>query len=385
MPKLQKLLMCSLLLASLPVLAASPDESALRALSADGWASVEGGTQGGAKADASSVFKVRDIDGLLAAFRRGGNSPKIIVVEGVIDATGGKPFVDKKDQSLRTLVKIPSNTTLVGADKDAGFVNANLMLKGVENVIIRNLKIQNPWDEFPVWDPTDGPAGHWNSDYDGISIDNGVHIWIDHVGFTDAPRTDDQNGQANGQEVQHHDGAVDIKNGADFITISNCVFASHDKNDLIGHSDKNGKKDAGHLRITFHDNLFQDVIQRAPRVRFGQVHLYNNDYVGSMSHPVYPYMYSFGLGVESSLISEGNVFEIKGAGSLCDVVKAYGGNRFSDAGSQLNGTPLRMEPECKAGKAMVIFAAPGWTPPYAYAPKPAAEVAAAVKASAGPQ
>jgi pectate lyase len=380
----QQCLMFSLLLASVPALAALPGEPALRALSADGWASVEGPTVGGAKASDDNVVKVTDIAGLIAAFKHGGSAPKIVVVEGVIDATGGKPFASKSDQAAATLVKVPSNTTLVGANKESGFVNANLLLKGVENVIIRNLKIQNPWDDFPVWDANDGPMGHWNSDYDGLSIEQSQHVWVDHVSFSDAPRTDDPNATLNGDPVQHHDGELDIKTASDYITVSNSVFTLHDKTSLIGHSDSY-KKDAGHLRITFHDNLFQDVVQRAPRVRYGQVHLYNNYYVGSSTHPLYPYQYSIGVGVESSFLLEDNAFEIKGIGGLCDLVKSFGGSSLSDARSTLNGSPMRAATSCPAGKGKKTFEVPTWTPPYAYTPRPAAEVAAAVKASAGPQ
>jgi len=383
-PVLKRMLVAACVAASLPVLGAPADEGALRALSADGWASVEGGTVGGARAASREVFHVRDIAGLLAAFKRAGTQSKIVVVEEVINATGGKPFESKADQGERTQIRVPANTTLVGADKTAGFVNVNLVLKNVDNVIVRNLTIQNPWDEFPVWDPSDGPAGHWNSEYDGITIDHSTHIWVDHVAFTDAPRTDEQNGNANGQEVQHHDGAMDLKKESDFVTISNCIFAQHDKNNLIGHSDKY-QQDAGHLRVTFHDNLFQDIIQRAPRVRYGHVHVYNNYYVGSKSHTVYPHMYSIGLGVGSSVISEDNVFEIRGADSVCDVVKSYGGVSFAESRSLLNGAPMKTDVACKAMKGDSAFETPRWQPPYRYAPISAADVAATVKASAGPQ
>lgn len=383
-PVFKRMLVAACVVASLPAFGASLDENALRTLNADGWAGVEGGTVGGARAGSGNVFHVRDIAGLLAAFKRAGTQAKIVVVEGVIDATGGRPFESKADQAARTQIHVPSNTTLVGADRSAGFINANLVLKNIDNVIVRNLNMQNPWDEFPVWDPNDGPAGHWNSEYDGITIDHGTHVWVDHVAFTDAPRTDAQNGSENGQEVQHHDGALDLKKESDFITVSNCVFDQHDKNNLIGHSDKY-QQDAGHLRVTFHDNLFRDIIQRAPRVRYGHVHLYNNYYAGTKSHTVYPHMYSIGLGVGSSVISEDNAFDIKGADSICDIVKSYGSVSLADARSLLNGALLKADVSCKGPKGQIVFEAPDWQPPYRYAPVPAAEVAASVQAVAGPR
>lgn len=374
---------------ALPLLLASSSTLAAPAFNADwrqvapddGWAGMDGGTSGGLAAPAERVFRVRDIDALRQAFKQAGREAKIVIVEGVIDATGGKPFESKADQAARGQIRVPSNTSLIGADKAAGFVNADLVLKDVRNVIIRNLTIENPWDAYPQWDPHDGPAGHWNSEYDGITIDASQHVWVDHVSLSDGARTDDQNGRANGQEVQHHDGALDLKNASDFVTISHCVFRLHDKNNLVGHSDSK-QSDAGHLRVTFHHNLFQDVIQRAPRVRYGQVHVYNNAYLGSKTHPVYAHQYSIGIGVEASVLSEHNAFEIGGATTLCDIVKPFGGSRFEDHGSLLNGAPPTAAGPCKGGEK---YAAVGWTLPYRYALLPAGEVMAKVKAGAGPR
>lgn len=383
-PVLRRILLGGLIFLPLPVFAGSADLVMLRGLQADGWAAMEGGTTGGARASDKNVFHVHDIDGLREVLHAAADTPKIVVVEGMIDATGGRAFSDKQDQARRTQIRIPDNTTLAGADNRAGFVNAALSIKGVENIIVRNLTIQNPWDEYPQWDPDDGPSGHWNSEYDGMTIDHSTHVWIDHVAFTDAPRTDDQNGRANGQEVQHHDGALDIKKASDYVTVSNCVFAQHDKNTLVGHSDKY-TQDAGHLRVTFHDNLFRDIVQRAPRVRYGQVHVYNNDYVGAKKAPVYPHMYSIGLGTGARVISEANVFAIEGAKSMCDVVKSYGGTQFSDSGSLLEGKPLESVAACKGSKGMTSFATPDWKPPYQYALLPVSDVAAHVAAQAGPR
>lgn len=367
---------------SLQALAATSPAMWREVAPADGWAGMEGRTRGGSEATDKHVFHVHDIAGLRDALGGFTSAPRIVVVEGTIDGTGGVPFGSREDQSGRVLVKIPSNTTLVGADDKAGLTNINLSLKGVDNIIIRNLTIETPWDEYPAWDPADGPNGHWNSEYDGITIDNTRHVWVDHVTITDGRRTDDQNGVANGQEVQHHDGSLDIKKASDFITISWSVFRLHDKNNLIGHSDK-AKDDAGHLRITFHHDLFDNVTQRAPRVRYGQVHLYNNVHLGSKTHPVYPHQYSHGLGVESGLISEANVFDIEGAKDVCDIVKVYGGNRYEDRGSVINGKPMNIAARCKGYGAGLQPA--GWQPPYTYTLDKTEGLAEKLKAGAGPQ
>lgn len=365
-----------------PVQAATTANPSWReAAPGNGWAGEEGGTKGGADAAQDRVFVVRDIAGLNDALASGSSAARIVVIEGVIDATGGVPFDSKEDQARRIIVKVPSNTTLIGAGKSAGLVNANLLLKGADNVIIRNLAIETPRDAYPQWDPKDGPAGHWNSEYDGITIDNSRHVWVDHVAISDGRYTDDQNGVENGQEVQRHDGALDIKKASDFITVSWSVFRLHDKNNLIGHSDK-ATADAGHLRITFHHNLFDNVTQRAPRVRYGQVHLYNNVHVGSRSHAVYPHQYSHGVGVGASLISAANVFDIEGAKDACDIVKGFGGNQYEDHGSMLNGKPLDMSVSCKSFGDGLRPA--GWKPPYTWKADPVEGLEAAVRKGAGP-
>ena len=45
----------------------------------------------------------------------------------------------------------------MGSDTRA--VNARISIKGVENVIVRNLTIVNPCDMNPVWDPMTVPWG----------------------------------------------------------------------------------------------------------------------------------------------------------------------------------------------------------------------------------
>ena len=61
--------------------------------------------------------------------------------------------------------------------------------------------------------------------------------------------------------------------------------------------------DIGHQSISFLDNLYRNITQRAPRVRFGKVHTANNYFTGSKTDPVYPHLYSIGTGLQSQIIS----------------------------------------------------------------------------------
>jgi pectate lyase len=342
----------------------------------DGWASQAGGTSGGATAATDQIYTVANRAQLLAAIANGGATPKIIKLVGTVDMSEGKPYTSTADQSARGAIRLKSNTTLIGDGASAGLVNGHIILSGVSQVIIRNLKIVNPCDVEPVWDPTDGSTGNWNAAYDAIGISGSDHIWIDHNSFTDAPLTDNYAPIENGHVKQCHDGAVDVSNASDYVTVSYNVFGEHDKNNLIG-SSSSATGDEGKLRVTFSNNVFRDIQSRAPRVRFGQVHLFNNYYVGSKSAAVYKNSYSVGPGTNAKILSNANVFEIAGAASCDAIIKNPGdatAGTFKDSGSLLNGAAL--------GTCALSTAAP-WTPPYAFTPRPAALVKANALAQAG--
>jgi pectate lyase len=342
----------------------------------DGWASQAGGTTAGANATTDQIYTVTNRAQLLAAIANGAATPKIIKLVGTVDMTEGRPYTSTADQSARGAIRLKSNTTLIGDGASSGLVNGHIILSNVSQVIIRNLKIVNPCDVEPQWDPTDGATGNWNAAYDAIGISGSDHIWIDHNSFTDAPVTDNYLPIENGHVKQCHDGAVDISNASDYVTLSYNVFGEHDKNNLIG-SSSSATGDEGKLRVTFSNNVFRDVQSRAPRVRFGQVHLFNNYYVGSKSASVYKNSYSVGPGTSAKLLSNANVFEIAGAAS-CDAIIRNPGDTtagtFKDSGSLLNGAALG---------ACSLSSATAWTPPYAFTPRPASLVKANALAQAG--
>jgi pectate lyase/pectin methylesterase-like acyl-CoA thioesterase len=342
----------------------------------DGWAAMEGGTRGGAMALPADVHTVHDRAGLLRALSTPGPA-RIVRIAALIDMSEGRAFADTGDQAKRGSVRIPSNTTLLGVVDGAGFVNGTLQVAGVQQVIIRNLSFRNPCDVAPRWDPNDGAKGNWNSSFDAIAVSNSKHVWIDHNRFTDAPVTDDTLPIENGMLKQCHDGALDISQGSDFVSVTHNHFALHEKNTLVGSSDRS-TGDKGHLRVTFKANLFEDVAERAPRVRYGQVHVYNNYYVGDRKHAAYQHNYSIGVATGSSIASHANNFDIRGARHCGHVIKNPGqvAGVFADAGSTLNGAALA---DCPYAGEL------GWRIPYQFSPVTAGEVPAYVRANAGPQ
>jgi len=349
-----------------------------------GWAGQNGGTSGGASASTADIYTVSSASQLAAILAGAGDRPKVIRVAGTIDPTSadsGGPYRDADDQAKRLQIKLGSNTTLMGIGGDARMVNADIVINGKRNVIVRNLNIVAPCDIAPAWDPKDGSAGNWNSEYDGITIAGSSNVWIDHNAFTDAPVSDDKLARENGKIKQCHDGTLDIKNGSDYITVSNNRFELHQKNNLVGSADSRTSDD-GHLTVTFNNNHFRNVSERAPRVRFGKVHLYNNYFEGSRSHAAYPHHYSIGVGYLAKIISQNNVFDIAGAKSCGDIVRNPGSpgktGAITDSGSLLNGVALDLAGKCGFSGEV------GWTVPYSVTLLSPVAVRQSVQDNAGP-
>ena len=359
-------------------------------LKQDGFASVGNGTTGGANATEQNVFKVTNKKEFVSALKnRKNTTPKIVLVYGTIDFDtddNGKPLTMKdymvdgydfqqylethkpqstaskslkdeqeakrkasqKNQSKSITVHVPSNTSIIGMD-NAKLKGVNLVLDS-DNVIIRNIQFESPYDYFPSWDPNDGPEGNWNSQYDSISIKGGTHIWIDHSSFQDGPETVEK---YFGRKYEHRDGLVDITNEADYITISYSTFENHNKTMLIGSSDSK-ISDEGKLHVTLHHNYFHNVVQRMPRVRYGQVHMYNNYFASDTTNGEYAYAYSLGVGKNSQIYAESNVADITGK-DYTSFVKVFGGKQLTTVNNMFNGkmidtfndtlTPVDWKPE----------------------------------------
>lgn len=345
----------------------------------DGWAAAQGGTSGGAHARPSRIVDVRNRAELVAALALHGSHPKIVKIHGRIDLNvddlnrplGMEDYRDPafdfesylrtfntaswgrrpaegpleearkrsvKNQAARVVIQVPSNTTLLGVGSDAAIVNGGLFLGKVRNIIIRNIHFSDAYDYFPAWDATDGEWGEWNSEYDNVTLRGGTtHVWVDHCTFDD-DRPDMAEPVLLGRRVQRHDGLLDVSQQSSYVTVSWNIFRNHDKTNLIGSSDTQ-KLDDGKLRVTFHHNLWQDVKARAPRVRWGQVHLYNNLYVGRKDGN-YPFDYSIGIGAQSRIFSERNVWRLPPGVEARQLVKVWKGDAFFDRGSLLNGQPV---------------------------------------------
>ena len=391
--------------------------------SQDGWAAATTGTTGGALAAPGDVHVVSDRAGLAAALGSHPGAPKIIYVRGRIEgnvdasnrpmsctdfadpgysldaylaqydpATWGKapvtgPLEDararsQQNQEAQVVLKVGANTTVVGLDAGATLHGLTLKVAGVDNVIIRNLRFEDAHDCFPQWDPNDGAQGNWNSEYDNVELSGATHVWVDHNEFSDG-------GNVHlptyfGMKYEVHDGMLDIVAGSDLVTVSYNRFHDHDKSMLIGNTDK-PTYDVGKLRVTLHHNLFQNLGQRVPRVRYGQVHVYDNLYV---EPDTADYVYSFGVGVESRIYAENNYFRLPAQIPLGSVVKYWKGKVLHATGTLVStgglARPVDLLAEYNAAFDPDLGPDVGWVPTLVPRLDPANLVPGRVLAEAGP-
>jgi pectate lyase len=73
---------------------------------------------------------------------------------------------------------------------------------------------------------------------------------------------------------------------------------------LIGNRDDLAAEDTGKLHVTLHHNWIGDLVQdRAPRVRFGQVHIFNTYFAATENNTC------IGLGILSQVLLESSYFD----------------------------------------------------------------------------
>ncbi|WP_454851226.1 pectate lyase family protein [Promicromonospora soli] len=284
-------------------------------------------------------------------------------------------------QAARTQQHVGSNVTIVGVGDDAQISGANVRVRGAHNVILRNLRFSDGYDCFPQWDPGDSATGNWNSAYDNVSLWTSTSVWVDHSTFDDGEHPADSLPVVFGRPFEVHDGLLDITHGSDLVTVSYNRFMSHDKTMLIGSSDSR-LQDRGQHRVTLHHNYWQDIGQRAPRVRFGDVHAYNNYYRQTETGS---FQYYWGSGKESSLVVENNAVRLARGSDPAKVVGAYGGTMLSESGTLLNGRPADLLAAYNATASTPLADEARWSPSdaYRYRLLPTIAVPLVVTATAG--
>jgi pectate lyase len=263
-------------------------------------------------------------------------------------AMGTNPAVIQLTASMEGSVRIGSNKTIQGMP---GVVfTGHFGFSHSANVILRNLTIvgNDCTDVVPPATCQEGAGA------DAVTISTSHHIWVDHCDISDGS-----------------DGNLDIVSASDYVTVSWTKFwyrgrpGDHQFSNLIGSSDGD-TGDAGHLRVTFHHDWWGDqVVERMPRARFGQIHLFNNLYTAAGS------LYCVGVGVNANMLLENNAFI--GVRVPVDVTRFV--NAASVAVSYGN-----LFDGLVADHGTAVF-----TPPYPYTIEPATDVQNTVSQNAGPK
>ncbi|HEX8327038.1 MAG TPA: carbohydrate-binding protein [Hymenobacter sp.] len=304
-----------------------------------GWASQNGGTTGGGSATPTVVSNYTDFKNAVT-----NAAVKVVHISGTITfpAAGRINF---QDQTGKTIYGLPGSR-LVALDRTASG-SGTLYIKRCSNIIFRNITFE-------------GPGAFDTDGNDHLTIDNCTNVWVDHCDFQDGV-----------------DGNLDVKNLADYISITWCRFVylkppipggsggadDHRFSNLFGSSD-GATGDRGKLRITMQNCWWaQGCRERMPRVRFGKVHIVNNYFSSAGNN------HCIRAGFEADLRVESNYFE--NVNNPIDLFE----NDFT-AVSELNNVFVGTSGG-RTGQGTAF------TPPYALTITPAANVKSTVSGGAG--
>ena len=296
------------------------DDTGLKMYDMEGYADAYEVTGGGLlKESSENYYKVATAKEFLDALVASKNSGKDSVIEltadinlgcnevenfssysSVIKAYGAQPLTHptliESGVSQLTLDGV-YNLTIFSSNASS-IKHANITMKNSENIIIRNIKFDELWE----WDEATG-GNYDRNDWDYMTVDSNCNgIWIDHCTFYKA-----------------YDGIIDVKNPSPIVnvTVSWCEFLPGSENNtffdvmmdevyanpstyatyqhmldegmtdeqvymyaygqkkthLLGQSDE--ATNAAGIRVTLANNYYKNSMDRMPRLRYGNSHVYN--------------------------------------------------------------------------------------------------------------
>lgn len=240
---------------------------------------------------------------------------------------------------VATRVPVTSDKTIFGvngATLNGGFDISD----GANNVILRNIVVI-------------GPGAVDVDGVDPVNIDKATHVWVDHLDIRDG-----------------QDGNLDIVNGSNLVTVSWTKFSytskssEHRFSNLFGNSDSK-TSDRTKLKITVHHSWWADNVQeRMPRVRYGQVHVVNNLFTSKLGD------YCVRAGFEADILVESNAFV-----GVKTPIDLYEGKytAVTSRNNYYSGTSGNT-----SGSSAAAF-----TPPYSMTIDDATNIEAAIRAGAG--
>ncbi|KAH7077445.1 pectin lyase fold/virulence factor [Paraphoma chrysanthemicola] len=208
---------------------------------AHGFASLNGGTKGGKGGKVVVANTWQELKTYAAQ-----NGSLIVRVNGLLNA-----------DTRGFEIPIASDKTIIGVGKNSGIIGGGFAVKGTKNIILRNLQVSD------TRIPEDWPGK--TEDWDGVQVDTGTNIWIDHMKF-----------------ARMNDGLIDLRRDSDYITVSSCILSEHNKALGIGWTTNVTAK------ATINDNFFNSTNARNPSAdNLDMCHMYNNYFRNCTSYGTY--------------------------------------------------------------------------------------------------
>ncbi|MEU0289806.1 pectate lyase [Streptomyces sp. NPDC006147] len=220
-----------------------------------GYATQNGGTTGGAGGQTVRATTGTAIHQALCA-RAGSSTPLTIQVEGTINHANTTKVSGPSCNTAADKIELKqvSNVTIVGVGDGAVFDQLGIHIREASNIVIQNVTVRNV-------KKSGSPTSNGG---DAIGMESDVrNVWVDHVTL-----------EASGGESEGYDGLFDMKDNTQYVTLSYSVLRNSGRGGLIGSSES----DRSNGYVTFHHNLYENIDSRAPLLRGGVAHLYNNHY-----------------------------------------------------------------------------------------------------------
>lgn len=179
---------------------------------------------------------------------------------------------------------------------------------------------------------------------DAIGFQNAQKLWIHNNDFYSGYNPKDSSGE---RDKLHGDGSCDLRE-CDTVTVSYNHFIGADKTSLIG-SSSTSRETTGN--ITFHHNFFDGTNQRTPRVRWHNIHIYNNYYYNTGA-------YGVGCTCNASIFAENNYFEDAASPFLTSSQGGYASKFSSNPGGVIKAFNNKMVNTRESVEGVDYFNAP---------------------------
>ncbi|KUO17161.1 pectate lyase family protein [Streptomyces dysideae] len=224
--------------------------------SATGYATQNGGTTGGAGGQTVRATTGTAIHAALCG-RASSSTPITIEVEGTINHGNTSQVSGDSCNTAAGVIELKqiSNVTIIGVGSGAVFDQLGIHVRDASNIIIQNVTVRNV-------KKSGSPTSNGG---DAIGMESNVrNVWVDHVTL-----------EASGGESEGFDGLFDLKNNTQYVTLSYSILRNSGRGGLVGSSET----DLSNGFITYDHNLYENIDSRAPLLRGGTAHMYNNHYV----------------------------------------------------------------------------------------------------------